>query len=351
MCTHVRELRVFRGLPVRRCRVLLVALAADAVLGDPPNAWHPVVLLGRWIRVGERLAPAGRAARLGWGAAWLTGGAFIAGTAMRLLPRSELLVGLAASTLLAYRGLDRAVGEVQAALEADNLDEARRLLSWHLVSRPTGELSADEVAAAAIESLAENLSDSLVAPMLAYLAGGLPALAIYRLVNTADAMWGYRTERYEELGKVAARLDDAFNLLPARLTAALIILVQFTPMSPAIPSSVSLCPGAEAAFLCAGQRQGSAQERRARAAWRVAWRDARRTASPNAGWPMAAMAGALDTVLTKRDHYTLGDGKRRPDAAMVAEARVIARRVILLLVSVLGAGALAGAASRQEFQP
>lgn len=300
-----------------RCQALLVALAADALLGDPPNAWHPVVLLGSWMRLGERLAPRSARARLGWGALWVAGGALLVGRTAQLLPRHVLIQGVLASTLLAYRGLDRAVGAVQAALEDGDLDEARRLAGWHLVSRPTADLRADEVAAAAIESLAENLSDSLVAPALAYLSGGLPALAAYRLINTADAMWGYRDERYEYLGKAAARLDDALNLGPARLTAALITLA----------AQIALGRGA--------------------AAWRVARRDAGRTASPNAGWPMAAMAGALDTTLTKRDHYYLGDGPRLPDAALVAEARRIARTLALLLAIALLPGARAcGNASR-----
>ncbi|MGQ9928235.1 MAG: adenosylcobinamide-phosphate synthase CbiB [Chloroflexaceae bacterium] len=295
-----------------RCRALLVALTADALLGDPPNAWHPVVFLGSWMRLGERLAPRSARARLGWGALWVAGGALLAGGTARLLPRYVLIQGLVASTLLAYRSLDRTVGAVQSALETGDLEEARRLASWHLVSRPTADLRADEVAAAAIESLAENLSDSLAAPVLAYLSGGLPALAAYRLINTADAMWGYRNERYEYLGKAAARLDDALNLAPARLTAALI----------ALSAQITLGRGA--------------------AAWRVARRDAGRTASPNAGWPMAAMAGALDTTLTKRDHYRLGDGPRFPDAALVAEGRRIARMLALLLAIALLPGAWMG---------
>ncbi|MFV9503421.1 MAG: cobyrinate a,c-diamide synthase [Oscillochloridaceae bacterium umkhey_bin13] len=293
-----------------RCRALLLALAADTLLGDPPNRWHPVVALGGWMRLGERMAPRAPLARLGWGATWLGGGAALVGSAARLLPRQVLIQGLVASTLLAYRGLDQAVGAVQTALAADDLDAARRLLSWHLVSRPTAELSAEEVAAAAIESLAENLSDSLIAPALAYLAGGLPGLAIYRLANTADAMWGYRNERYEHLGKPAARLDDALNLIPARLSAALIAL---------------------AAQIVHG-RGGEA--------WRITQRDAGRTASPNAGWPMAAMAGALDTTLSKRDHYTLGDGTRVPNAALIHEARTLARVVWLVIVAGLALAAV-----------
>jgi adenosylcobinamide-phosphate synthase len=294
-----------------RAHSLLVALAADALLGELPNQVHPVVWMGRWLRLGERLAPSRSGARLLWGAAWLAGGAGIAGGAAALLPRDVILGGAAASTLLAYRALDRAVGEVQHALERDDLDQARQLLGWHLVSRPTAELRADEVAAAAIESLAENLSDSVVAPLLACLAGGLPALAIYRFCNTADALWGYRDQRYEQLGKAAARCDDLLNLAPARLTAALIAL--------------------------AAQVVG----RRGWDAWRVALRDHGRTASPNAGWPMAAMAGGLATALAKRGHYTLGDGQRIPDAAMIVEARRVAGCVIGMLVAGLVGACLA----------
>jgi adenosylcobinamide-phosphate synthase len=288
------------GIPRDRSRALLVALACDAALGELPNALHPVVGMGRWLKLGERLAPQGDASRLGWGAAWLISGAALAAGAAALVPAHPLARGALASTLLAYRALDRAVGQVQAALAKDDLNEARRLLSWHLVSRPTADLRADEVAAAALESLAENLSDSLAAPLLAYLAAGLPGLAIYRFCNTADAMWGYRDERYEYLGKAAARTDDLLNFVPARLTAALLAL---------------------AAQLVNG---------RGAAAWRAAQRDHGHTPSPNAGWPMAALAGALDTTLTKRGYYVLGDGPRVPDVAMMAKARAIARLALAL---------------------
>src|SRR6266508_1354876 len=288
-----------------RCRALLVALAFDAVIGELPNALHPVVWMGRWLTLGERMAPRGNLARLGWGAGWLAIGAALAGGAAMLAPPWLLARGAVASTLLAYHALDAAAGEVQAALARDDLDEARRLLGWHLVSRPTSDLRADEVAAAAIESLAENLSDSLIAPLLAYLLGGLPGLAVYRFCNTADAMWGYRDEHHEYLGKAAARIDDLLNVAPARLTAALVAL---------------------AAQIANG---------RGAAAWRVVRRDHGRTASPNAGWPMAAMAGAHDTTLTKRGHYTLGDGRRTPDAAMIGEARAVGRTAVGLLATAL----------------
>jgi adenosylcobinamide-phosphate synthase len=292
-----------------RCGTLLVALAVDTLAGELPNRLHPVVWMGHWLKLGERCMPSGNRARLMWGASWLGCGTALVGGLTLLVPRHTLPQGAVASTLLAYRALDRAVGEVQAALAHDDLEEARRLLGWHLVSRPTGELRADEVAAAAIESLAENLSDSLVAPLLAYLVGDLPGLAVYRFCNTADAMWGYRNGRYEYLGKMAARTDDLLNLAPARLTAALVALA------------------------------GQLVHGRGAAAWRVALRDHGHTASPNAGWPMAAIAGALDTTLTKRDHYSVGDGGRIPDAAMLREARQLAGVALGCLVVALAIGA------------
>jgi len=297
-----------------RAQRMLVALAVDASLGDPPNTLHPVVAMGRWLQLGEQFAPSDPAGRLIWGAVWTCGGMGVSATVAALLPRHTLAQGAAASLLLSYRTLDRAVSAVQAALSTGDLAQARQLLGWHLVSRPTAELSAPDVAAAAIESLAENLSDSVVAPLCWYAAGGLPALAAYRFSNTADAMWGYRDARYEHLGKVAARIDDILNWAPARATALLIVL---------------------AAQLTNG---------RGRAAWSVALRDASNTASPNAGWPMAAIAGVLDTTLVKIGHYRLGHGARSPDAAMIVEARRTVRRAVSIMVMLLLAVSIGGRA-------
>ena len=170
-----------------------------------------------------------------------------------------------------------------------DLHAARALAGRDLVSRDTSLLDAGEVASAAIESVAENLTDSLVAPLLYYLVAGLPGAWAYRVINTADAMVGYRTGRLEYLGKVAARLDDVVNLLPARLAALALVMAA---------------------------RVAGADGRGARA---VLSRDHARTASPNAGWTMSAMAGALGVTLAKRDAYRLGDGTS-PDASDVARA-------------------------------
>jgi adenosylcobinamide-phosphate synthase len=170
------------------------------------------------------------------------------------------------------------------------------------------------VAAAAVESLAENLGDSVVAPLCYYAIGGLPGAVAYRAVNTLDSMIGYRG-RYEWLGKAGARLDDVLNLLPSRLAVLLIV-------------------GAAAVV---GED--------ARGAWRVARRDARLTAGPNAGWPMAAMAGALGVELEKVGHYRLGAGGAAADATAIERAdRVIA--VAALAAAVLACGVRAFVARR-----
>ena len=192
----------------------------------------------------------------------------------------------ALSTLLALRGLREAVQGVREALDAGELDAARALAARDLVSRETAELDAGELSGAAIQSLAENLSDSVVAPLLAYAVGGLPAAAAYRALNTADAMWGYRTPELLHRGWASARADDLVNLVPARLTALLI---------------AALAP-------------------RPREALQVALRDHALAPSPNGGWPMAAMAGGLGVRLVKRDSYAFNAGAPAPTTADIGRA-------------------------------
>ena len=204
----------------------------------------------------------------------------------------------------AGRALLEASAEVEQALCAQDDVTARSRLQA-LVSRSTDELDEGLMSSAAIESLAENYVDSWIAPLALYALGGLPLAYAYRAVNTADAMWGYRSARYEHLGKGAARLDDAANLAPARLGALLLVSLSASP----------------------------------RRAWRV-WRaDRRRTASPNAGQPMAAMAGALDVRLEKPDHYVLHASGATPRPRDIEAARGLVRKA--MLVSALAAVALA----------
>jgi len=290
---------------------VLLAFLLDILFGEPPNRFHPTVWMGSLIALLTRRHPRNRpAAELLFGALVVLLGIGVfagAGYLLAILfhklpaPLEWLFTAVVLKTTFSLRGLDRAAGEVQSALGDGDLPEARRLLSWHLVSRETSQLDASKVSAASIESVAENTSDGILAPLFFYALGGLPLALAYRFANTADSMLGYHDPQHEWLGKIPARLDDLLNLIPARLTGLLIFL---------------------AAFL------GGAEGRQA---WRIMWRDARLTASPNAGFPMSAMAGALGVELEKIGHYTLGMGLRAPETADLARARRVFRVAVGLV--------------------
>jgi adenosylcobinamide-phosphate synthase len=288
---------------------------ADLVAGEPPPALHPTVRMGHWLTAARtRRRTSAPLTSLAEGAIALGGGmlltAVIAGAVENGLHRARepirtMVTGFALKPSMSLRPLLTAASEVQTALRRRRLSEARRLLGWHLVSRDTTHLTPSEVAGAAIESVAENLSDSVVAPLLAFRAGGLTLAYVYRMLNTADAMLGYRTPELEWFGKTSARGDDLANILPARCSAALI---------------------ACAAPAGCGSSRG---------AIRVALSDARATASPNAGWPMAAMAGALGVRLTKRDHYVLNERGREPVSSDIRRAcRMVTAAAVLAAVIV-----------------
>lgn len=275
-----------------------VALALDAVLGEPPAALHPVVWLGKLADAAERGAPRRPAAQLAYGfgmALALSALAAAAGIATqrgtaRLRPETRVLVvGAALMPAFALRGLLRAGSAVEGALRQGDLALARAELR-SLVSRDTAKLDEGLIASAAIESLAENLTDSVAAPLAAFALCGLPGAYAYRTINTLDSMFGYRG-RYEWLGKAAARLDDAVNLLPARVSALLICAV---------------------APLAGGSPAG---------AFEAVRRDRSGTASPNAGWTMAALAGALGVRLEKAGHYVLNAAAPTPRTGDIARAR------------------------------
>ncbi|MHB1122091.1 MAG: adenosylcobinamide-phosphate synthase CbiB [Ramlibacter sp.] len=304
-----------------------VALAVDLRLGEPPARLHPVVWIGRYLAwAGRRIAPVAGAAReggaaelrrfAGGAAAWCCGAAAVTALAwwlQRLVaPWPPLLgalaLGLLLKPLLAWRLLRTEVQAVEAAL-AVSLPQGRAVLA-RLVSRDVSALSAREVRESAIESLAENLNDSLVAPLFWFALLGLPGAALYRFANTADAMWGYpgayggRDWRWA--GKWAARADDALSWLPARLTAGLLLAVAGADRRRAAPGALR--------------------------------REAGRTPSPNSGWPMAAMALLLDTRLSKPGLYVLHAAGRPAQAGDIGRAAALAARVAL---AATGAAALA----------
>lgn len=267
--------------------MLAVAIAIDGLLGDPPNSAHPVAWMGRLASALVRRAPTtGPARQLAAGAliilavcAACVGSLAVLALATASTPMLAFWLGAAVlSCMFAIKGLGAASRVVRDALANGSVGEARQALAA-LCSRDASALEEPELAAASVESLAENLCDSFVAPLLAYALFGLPGAVIYRAANTLDAMIGYHG-RFEFLGKIAARFDDVLNLLPARLSAVLLL---------------------GAGVLTKADLRGGL---------RILRRDRRNTASPNAGWPMATMAGLLGVCLSKPEHYRLGDEAR-----------------------------------------
>ncbi|BEU96928.1 adenosylcobinamide-phosphate synthase CbiB [Acidovorax sp. DW039] len=293
---------------------LLLALLVDWRWGEPPVSIHPVVWMGRYLGwAGAHVAPLTHGSppphlqrrRSFWlGAlAWCAGAGGVGALAWWL--QSQLLqapwwlactlLAVLLKPMLAWRMLHREVAAVEQALSR-SLAEGREQLA-RLVSRDVSQLSAAEVRESAIESLAENLNDSVVAPIFWFVLLGLPGAVVYRFANTADAMWGYpgsRGARYWQwAGKWAARADDVLSWVPARITA----------------------------LLLAALRGGLA--------WGQLAREARKTPSPNSGWPMAAMALALDVRLAKPGVYSLHPGGRAAGPLETRRAIQLGHKVVL----------------------
>ncbi len=302
--------------------MLLLALLLDAVFGYPDwifrKIGHPVTWIGALIgyavrRLNREGRPrlerklAGMLTIIGVTAAASATG-FLIQRAAGAMPYGWVLAALAASTLIASRSLYCHVRDVAAALETDGLEAGRSAVS-RIVGRDPQTLDRHGVARAAIESLAENASDGVAAPVFWFALLGLPGLAAYKAINTADSMIGHRTPRHEAFGWASARLDDLVNLPASRLTAALFVF---------------------AAFL---------QNASPKDAVRAIVRDARRHRSPNAGWPEAAMAGALDLKLAGPRSYGgvvvldayMGAGRAGASAADIRRALALAAMAWLIL--------------------
>jgi adenosylcobinamide-phosphate synthase len=297
---------------------LLVALAVDRWWGEPRLRLHPVVWMGNylgavgaWVQRRAQQQPEQQDLKAFWLAAlvWIAGAAMVSGvawglqTALLMLPwwAAGLGLGLFLKPLLAWAMLQSEVRAVEAAL-GQSLQAGRERLRW-LVSRDVAQLTDTQVRESAIETLAENLNDSVVAPIFWFVLLGLPGAALYRFANTADAMWGYpgiyKGQNWEWAGKWAARADDVLSWLPARITAALLL-------------------------LAAGVR-GMALARRLP-------QEAGQTPSPNSGWPMAAMALNLGVALRKPGVYVLNADCRVAEAADTTAALVCASKALLALV-------------------
>ena len=300
------------------------AMLADALLGELPLAVHPVVLMGRAISAFEGWALALKGAgqqRLAGSflaAALPTLSFVLTSLILRLSPpvvRWLLEVGLL-STALSMRGLARAALAIERELEGGNLEAARARVG-EIVGRDTERISPNEVARAAVESVAENTSDGAVAPMLYGLFFGAPGAMAYKAVNTLDSMVGHPQPPHADLGWASARLDDLANLLPARLTVLLAAVSGEGGFAGVVATLTSAC------------RYGPL------------------TRSPNAGWAEAAFAGSLDLRLGGASSYggvirkgpTLGDG-RPPEAADIRRAVRLMRRACLLLAALALVAAL-----------
>lgn len=315
---------------------VLVALAVDRWLGEPPVRWHPVVWMGhylgcvgRWVQAHTRQS---LSAASDYKAFWLGALVWIGGAALVLIVSctleqallgalavpvlepgqgawdqvgagvlAALLLGAMLKPLLSWALLCSEVLAVEGAL-AQSLAAGRERLRW-LVSRDVAALSEAQVRESAIETLAENFSDSVIAPLFWFVLLGLPGAALFRFANTADAMWGYRGlypqdgqgQNWEWAGKWAARADDVLCWLPARITGMLLL-------------------------AAAPQR------------WRQLRREAERTPSPNSGWPMAAMALALGVRLSKPGVYQLHAAGRAPTAHDAVRAQNLVSKVALALI-------------------
>jgi len=283
---------------------VLVAFAIDRAFGEPPARWHPVVWIGRALSAcGAPWPRATARAQFARGAlAWLSMAVAcvaLAAAADRAIGAAAgripgpggaalhgLLLGAVLKPLLAWRMLREEVAAVEQALGRGV--QAGRDRLRHIVGRDTSVLDITVIRESALESLSENLNDSWVAPLLWFALGGLPGAALYRFANTADAMWGVRG-RWEWAGKWAARADDVLSYVPARLTALLLA-------------------------AAAGRWPGGLR------------REARRTASPNGGWPMATLALVLDVSLSRPGYYVLHEAGRAATSHDVARALRIAAR-------------------------
>jgi adenosylcobinamide-phosphate synthase len=288
--------------------IILIALAVDLVLGEPPPAAHPVVWMGKLVsRLIKCTGSRSPSCQFFWG---MVSSLFV--IALFAIPSIILLfyvkqlnpiafvvaAGVLLKTTFSMRGLRQAALKIKSLLAADKLAGARFELR-SLVGRDTSNLNKELLVSATVESVAENSCDSFFAPLFYFLILGVPGALGYRVINTLDAMIGHHGE-FEYLGKFAARLDTIANFTPARITAMAIVL---------------------SSWIC---------RKKASSAWKVMLRDRNKTESPNSGWTMSAIAGALEVQLEKVGYYKLGDVNNPLLTTTIDESLKIAMTATLL---------------------
>lgn len=302
------------------------ALLLDLVFGDPKNRLHPTAWTGTLI---AKLAPSARSPSKAFER---LAGVYVVlvpvlavvsllllllEAGLSLLPPgylsvivSTLVIGVLLKTTLAVRGMERHAMAVVAALERDDLLSARGHLSM-IVKRDTGDLDKNHVYSAVVESIGENTVDGVTGPLFYFGFFGIFGSFVYRTVNTADSMVGYRTRIFKDIGWFAATCDSVLNYVPSRLTGMVMVL------------------------SCMVLRNNWKKS------YQVMVRDGRKTESPNAGYPMAAMAGALGARLEKVDHYSLGDGTARFSKRHVVSAIALMKATSVIFATVVVVPAVA----------
>ena len=292
--------------------VLLVAVVLEMVGREPPKWFHPTVWIGRSVTIVEAKAPTSRTAGFIsgvmilllvagiWGAA-----AYFAAEGLRDIHQIAYILvgGCILKTTFSVKMLHHAATKVRDLLVSGDTVGFRAQMSW-LVSRDASQMTPEQATAATVESVSENIADSIIGPWLAFALFGLPGAVAYRAINTLDSMIGYHG-RYEYLGKASAKFDDLVNLIPSRLAGFLLVLASLV-----LP------------------------DQKASSAWRTMLRDHGKTESPNAGWTMSGMAGALGVELEKTDHYRLGDSTRQVEPEDIT-------RTVRSMYFVAGSGLLA----------
>jgi adenosylcobinamide-phosphate synthase len=304
--------------------IIVAAILWDFIFSEPPSYIHPTVWMGKFISGIWKIKPFNnKTGEFIWGFLIVICGVMIFGAIPYLLIRyisawSSLLMILVSIPLLkvsfSLKYLFKSAREIRDQLNEGNLEEARRLTSYHLVSRNTDNLSPEQISSCVIESVSENITDSFTSPLFFFIIAGIPGSWAYRFINTSDAMIAYRNEEFEWGGKFTAWCDSLLNWIPARLTALMIVLSSF------------LYPGASG-----------------RKSWKYLVRDRHNTASPNAGWTMSAMAGALSVRLEKKSEYILGEGEDLPAVEKIDRSlgiTLISLLLTLLLLVILFRGGI-----------